>query len=80
MNRKIPLLILGTCLALLILCFGTSLAAEKEPVVGLKAGNVKFSAPISAEGATYLGLAKVGPFTLKDIKAPYVLVESFNTT
>lgn len=80
MNRKIPLLILGTCLALLVLCSGISLAAEKEPVVGYNAGNVKFSAPLTPEGATYLGLAKVGPFTLKDIKAPYVLVESFNTT
>ena len=80
MNRKTLLLVLGTCLAILLLLQGASLAAEKEPVVGLKAGNVAFSAPITPEGATYLGLAKVGPFTLKDIKAPYVLVESFNTT
>ena len=56
------------------------MAAEKEPVVGYNAGNVKFSAPISAKDASYLGLAKPAPFNLKDIKADYVLVESMNTT
>jgi len=61
-------------------CQGIALAAEKEPVVGYNAGNVKFSAPLSAEDASYLGLAKPAPFTLKDIKADYVLVESMNTT
>jgi len=80
MNRKNLLLVLGTCLAILLLLHGASLAAEKEPVVGLNAGNVAFSAPLTQEDATSLGLAKVGPFTLKDIKAPFVLVESFNTT
>jgi hypothetical protein len=53
---------------------------EKEPVVGHKAGNVGFSSPISAEDATYIGLAEPGPFALKDIKADFVMVESMNTT
>jgi hypothetical protein len=80
MKRKTLVWILGTCLAVLLVCQGIALAAEKEPVVGYNAGNVKFSAPLSAEDASYLGLAKPAPFTLKDIKADYVLVESMNTT
>ena len=80
MKRKTLLLVLGTCLAALLLCHGALFAGEKEPVVGLQAGNVAFSAPITAEDATYLGLAKPAPFTLKDIKADFVLVESMNTT
>jgi len=80
MKRKNLVRILGICLAVVLLGSGISLAAEKEPVVGYNAGNVKFSAPISAEDASYLGLAKPAPFTLKDIKADYVLAESFNTT
>ena len=80
MNRKIPWLVLFICFAALLVVSGISFAAEKEPAVGHNAGNVAFSAPVTPEGAAYLGLAKPGPFTLKDIKADYVLVESFNTT
>jgi len=80
MKRKRLVLILATCLAVLLVCQSASLAAQKEPVVGYNAGNVQFSAPLSAEDASYLGLAKPAPFTLKEIKADYVLVESMNTT
>jgi len=80
MKRKNLVGILVTCLAVVLLCSGLTVAAEKEPVVGYNAGNVQFSAPLSAEDASYLGLAKPAPFTLKDIKADYVLVESMNTT
>jgi thiol-disulfide isomerase/thioredoxin len=80
MKRKNLVRILGICLAVGLLGSGISVAAEKEPVVGYNAGNVQFSAPLTAEDAAYLGLAKPAPFTLKDIKADYVLVESFNTT
>jgi thiol-disulfide isomerase/thioredoxin len=80
MKRKSLVRILGPCLAVLLVCSGLSGAAEQEPVVGHNAGNVQFSAPLSAEDATYLGLAKPAAFTLKDIKADYVLAESFNTT
>jgi peroxiredoxin len=81
MNRN-KFVVLSCCLALIV-CFGTvSLAAgaEAEPQVGQMVGNVQFSGTITPEGATYLGLAKQGPFTLKDVKAPYVLVEQFNTS
>jgi peroxiredoxin len=54
-------------------------AAEKEPVVGQTVPDVKFSGTITPEGSTYLGLAKQGAFSVKDIKSPYVLVEQFST-
>jgi hypothetical protein len=80
MKRKKLVRVFGTCLAVLLLCHGAVLAAEKEPAVGHKAGNVAFSAPITAEDATYLGLAKPAPFSLKDVKADFVMVETMNTT
>jgi len=80
MNRKSLILVLGTCLAFLLICHVALLAAEKEPAVGHNAGNVAFSSTITPEDQAYLGLAKAGNFTLKDINAPFVLVESFNTT
>jgi len=80
MNRKV--LVLSCCLALLFFVGAVSLAgaAEAEPKVGQMVGIAKFKAPVSEEGAKYLGLAKAAPFTLKDVKAPYVLVEQFNTS
>jgi len=80
MRKKV--LVLGCCLALLSFLGAVSLAgaAEKEPVVGQTVPEVKFSGTVTPEGSTYLGLAKQGPFTLKDVKAPYVLVEQFSTS
>ncbi len=78
-RKKIPL-ILAALLTILLVCHGALSAAEKEPVVGYNAGNVPFSAPATPEEAAYLGLAGPAPFTLKDIKADFVLVESFSTT
>jgi len=80
MKKKSLLLVLATCLGVLLLCQVALVAAESEPTVGMSIGNVSFSAPISAEDATYLGLSGPAPFTLKDIKSPYVLIESLNTT
>jgi thiol-disulfide isomerase/thioredoxin len=40
--------------------------------------NLNFSGTISAADRAYLGLTKPGPFSLKDIQAPYVLVEIFS--
>jgi peroxiredoxin len=80
--RKNKLLVLSCCLAL-VCFFGAAClagAAEKDPVVGQSVGNPKFKAPLTEEGAKYLGLAKADAFTLKDVKAPYVLVEQFNTS
>lgn len=76
------IVVLSCCLAL-IFFFGTvSLAAavEEEPKVGQTVPSVKLDAPITEEGAKYLGLPKAESFTLKDVKAPYVLVEQFNTS
>ena len=80
MKRKSLLLVLATCLGVLLLCQVAWVIADTEPTVGTNVGNVSFSAPIRAADATYLGLAKPGPFHLSDIKAPYVLIESMNTT
>jgi len=81
MNSTKKGLALGCCLALLLFfCASPLLAAEAEPTVGQVLGPVTFAAPMSAADATYLGLAKPGPFTLKDVKSPYVLVEQFNTS
>jgi hypothetical protein len=72
---------LGCCLALvLVFCASPLLADEKEPVVGQVLGPVTLAAPITAAGATYLGLAKQGPFAIKDVKAPYIFIEQFSTT
>jgi hypothetical protein len=74
------LLILTTCLGILILGLPALVGAEAEPKVGLNLGNVGFSAPITAEDATYLGLPGQTDFTLKDINAPYVVIESLKST
>jgi peroxiredoxin len=81
MSRN-KVVVLSCCLALLFF-FGTvslAAAAEAEPQVGQMVPSVKLNAPITEEGAKYLGLPKAEPFTLKDVKAPYVLVEQFNTS
>jgi thiol-disulfide isomerase/thioredoxin len=80
MKRKSRWLALGCCLSLLVLVAAVSMAADVEPKVGQVVGSFKFPAPMSEADAKYLGLAKAAEFTLKDIKAPYVLVEQFNTT
>ncbi len=79
---KQKVVVLSCCLAL-IFFFGTvslASAAEAEPKVGQMVPSVTLNAPITEEGVKYLGLPKAGPFTLKDVKAPYVLVEQFNTS
>ncbi len=73
-------LLLLAAVMVILLPFKSLLAAEAEPKVGLMAGNIPFSAPLTPEEAQYLGLANAANFTLKDIKSPYVLIESFNTT
>jgi hypothetical protein len=80
MRNKI--LVLGACLTLLVFVGMVSMAAaaEAEPQVGQVVGNVKFPKPMSDEDAKNIGLDSAKEFTLKDVKAPYVLVESMNTT
>ena len=79
MKRKNLALILGTFLLLFLFCAAAA-AQEAEPKVGQSVGNVKFGKPLSDEEAKYLGLDKAADFSLKDIKAPYVFIESMNTT
>jgi len=79
MNRNRMAMVMG-CMALIFLFCAAALAAEAEPKVGQMVGNARFPQPMSDDDAKYLGLGKVAEFTLKDIKAPYVLVEQMNTT
>jgi thiol-disulfide isomerase/thioredoxin len=76
------LLVWSCVLALVFFLGAVSLAGavEKDPVVGQSVGIAKFKAPITEDGAKYLGLGKADAFTLKDVKAPYLLVEQFNTS
>ncbi len=72
---------LGCCLALILfICASPLTAAESEPKVGQVLGPVTFAAPLSAEDAKYLGLDKQRPFTIKDVKSPYIFIEQFNTS
>lgn len=80
MKRMHLLFLLAACFCLIFTANAALLAAEAEPKVGLNAGNIPFSAPLTPEDAKYLGLEKPAAFTLKDVKASYVLVESFNTS
>ncbi len=80
MKKKTLVLVLATFLGVLMLGRPALVAAEAEPKVGLNIGNVPFSAPITVEDASYLGLAGPTDFTLKDINAPYVLIESIHST
>jgi peroxiredoxin len=79
MRNKV--LVLSCVVALACFLGSVSLAgAEAEPKVGQMVGVAKFKAPITEEGAKYLGLAKAEAFTSKDVKAPYLLVEQFSST
>ncbi len=80
MSRTSKVLVLGCCLALTLFVCAVALGAEAEPKVGQTVGAVKLNPPTTAEGAKYLGLASQAAFTLKDVKAPYVMVEQFNTS
>jgi hypothetical protein len=80
MKPKTLLLVLAICLGALLLCQVAWVAADTEPTVGTNLGNVSFSAPVTPEDVTYLGLSGAAPFHLGDIKSPYVLIESMNTT
>jgi peroxiredoxin len=60
----------------LILCLcGLSLPARADLAVGQRFADLTFSGTISAADRAYLGLNRTGPFTLKDLKSQYVLLE-----
>jgi hypothetical protein len=75
------LMVLRCVLALVFFLGAVSLAgAEADPKVGQVLGAVKFAKPLSDDEAKYLGLAKSEEFSIKDVKAPYILIEQFNTS
>jgi thiol-disulfide isomerase/thioredoxin len=80
MQKKFLSRALTIFLGAVIFCLPNLAAGEAEPKAGLNIGNVAFSAPISAADAAYLGLAGPAAFTLQDIKSPYVVIESFQST
>jgi hypothetical protein len=63
-----------SCLIILLL-LGYALPAAAKVF-----GNLKFAGTMSEADRKYLGLEKAGPFSLHDIKAPYVLIEITRTT
>jgi peroxiredoxin len=79
MNRKSKVLVLGSFLALVLFLGSVATAADVEPKMGQQV-NYKFGKPMSDDDAKYLGLEKAGEFTVKDVKAPYLLVEQMSTT
>jgi|UniRef100_A0A7V6A5J4 hypothetical protein len=80
MEKKTDVLLLAMFFGVMAFCLVARAAAGREPQAGMNIGNVSFSAPITAEDAAYLGLSGQTPFTLRDIKSPYVVIESMHTT
>ena len=76
MTKRNFLVIFTCCLGLSLLL---AAAAYAQPKVGDNVGNLEFSKPMSEADMKYLGLGKMDPFTLKDVKADYVLVDAFST-
>ena len=76
MQRKTMLMALAGCLTIWLAMVSLSAAAQLQQ----KIAALKFSGALSQEDQNYLGLEKPGPFTLQDIKAPYVLIEITRTT
>ena len=76
MHRKTILMALAGCLMIMLAMSSLSVAAPPPH----KIASLKFSGTISEADRKYLGLEKPGPFTLQDIKAPYVLIEITRTT
>jgi hypothetical protein len=76
MHRKTVFKALAGCAAL-VLAMGSLSVAAPPPH---KIASLKFSGTMSEADQNYLGLEKPGPFTLQDIKAPYVLIEITRTT
>jgi peroxiredoxin len=64
------------CLTILLAMVSLSSSAPSQQRIAA----FKFSGTLSQGDQNYLGLEKPGPFTLQDIKAPYVLIEIMRTT
>jgi len=79
MQEKTRWAIIVCCLVMVFFVGLPGWAAEKEPAVGQVMGNLKFPKAMSDEDAKYLGVKAGQEFTLQEVAAPYLLVESFNT-
>lgn len=77
MKRKGLILSLSIGLALGFFC--VSILAAVTLKVGAQFGNLKFAKTTAAADQAYLGLKQPGAFTLKDIQAPFVLIEILNS-
>lgn len=76
MQRETALKALAGCLTILLAVGSLSFAAPSQK----KIADLKFPGALSEADQKYLGLEKPGPFTLQDIKAPYVLIEITRST
>jgi thiol-disulfide isomerase/thioredoxin len=76
MLKKTSLGLLGVMVLLMSVA---ALPALGYVEAGNKMGDLEFSAPLSPEDATYLGVPADKPFKLSQVGAPYVLVEVFAT-
>jgi thiol-disulfide isomerase/thioredoxin len=79
MARKPLVLILALCVAFSLVSLSAALSGD-GPKVGDKLTKLQFPKLVFPEDQQYLGLANTGPFTVKDVKAPFVLVDIFATT
>jgi len=75
MHRKTILMVLGRMLMIMLAMSSLSAAARRSR----KLANLKFPGTLSRSGPEVPGPGKTGPFTLQDIKAPYVLIEITRT-
>jgi thiol-disulfide isomerase/thioredoxin len=76
MVKKTSLWLFGIMVLLMSLA---ALPALGYVETGNKLGDLEFSAPLSPEEASYLGVPAGKPFKLSQVGAPYVLVEVFAT-
>ena len=68
-------------LVALVSLYGLAIpGAMAEVKVGDTLGILQFSKPLTPEDQKYLGLAQDAAFTLKEVNAPYVLLEAFGTS
>jgi hypothetical protein len=75
MRYRTAVMALIACLVITVAFISQTCAAPQA-----KIANLKFSGTLSEADQNYLGLEKPGAFTLKDIKAQYVLIEITRTT
>ena len=73
-----PNLLSVTTILVLVLAATITRADNTPPAVGALMPDITLTAPASPDQRAYLGLSKEGPFTLKEITAPVIIVEIFS--